>query len=43
MNENDYIDWLESQYTIDEIAEREQYEAEAYAHFQEIEYEQSPF
>lgn len=29
-NENDYLDWLESQYTEDEIAEREHWEALQY-------------
>ncbi|WP_186727936.1 hypothetical protein [Moraxella sp. VT-16-12] len=27
-NENDYLDWLESQHSADELAEREQYEAD---------------
>lgn len=32
MNDRDYQDWLESQYTQDEIAERERAEFEAYHH-----------
>lgn len=31
-NENDYLDWLESQYSADELAEREQYEDDEYWH-----------
>lgn len=32
MNDRDYQDWLESQFTQGEIAEREQAEFEAYYH-----------
>lgn len=43
MNERDYQDWLESQYSADEIAERDAYEAQAYDNFLQEQETNSPF
>lgn len=46
MNDRDYQDWLESQYSADEIVEIEQAEYEAYRHHVEMtdeELENLPF